>query len=127
MLCNQKHSAVQFLILKHPFNISMCWVLLYSINLKIELGSLLMNLLLIIMLLQFPIMVELIIIMIHTELILNQYMLSLVVRDSSNQISQSMIKKKHHLLTHKIPFLNYSEVEKFAILFVILFKINMLL
>ena len=125
MLCNQKHSAVQFSILKHLFNISMCWVLLYSINLKIELEVKKVNLLLIIPPMQLMIMVELIIIMIHTELILNQYMLKWVVRDSSNQMFQSMIRKRPHLLTHKIPFLNCSEVEKFAILSVILFKINM--
>ena len=103
----------------------MCWELLYSINLKIELGLLILHLLLIIPPVQLLIMVELIIIMIHTELILNQYMLNLVVRDSSNQISQSMIRKRPHLLMHKIQLVNCSEVEKFAILSVILFKINM--
>ena len=103
----------------------MCWVLLYSINLKIELGLLILHLLLIIPPLQFPMMVELIIIMIHTELILNQYMLSLVVKDSSNQISQSMIRKLPHLSMHKTPFLNCSVVESSAILSVISFKINM--
>lgn len=128
MLCNQKHSVVQFSILKPLFNINMCWGLLCSINLKIELVQLVQMmpyLFLIMMFLQLLIMDVFIIIMIHIELILNQYMLSLVVRDSSNQISQLMIKKRPHLLTHKIPFLNYSEEESSVIHYVISFIINM--